>query len=113
MVPVALRKVGVLAISPKTLASELLSIIDDDTERLKLIDDYSNGIQEEPYMPANADTEYRLLAKRAISNWMPLIIGTPAQALYVDAFRPSRKGAETDRSTTPEWKHWQIGRAHV
>ena len=38
-------------------------------------------------MPELADNEYKLLAKRAISNWLPLLVDTPAQALYVDGFR--------------------------
>jgi hypothetical protein len=96
-----------VAVRPQALASDLLSIIADDEERLERIDSYINGIQDEPYMPDNADGEYRLLAKRAVSNWMPLIIGTPAQALYVDGFRPSRSTTKTDDRSTPEWKHWQ------
>lgn len=93
--------------NPATLASTLLSIISDDSERLERIDNYINGIQDEPYMPDTADNEYKLLARRAVSNWMPLIIGTPAQALYVDGFRPSRKGVSEDTHDAPEWKHWQ------
>lgn len=96
-----------MAISPVALASELLTIVHEDAERLERIDLYINGIQDEPYMPTNADAEYRLLAKRAVSNWMPLVIGTPAQALYVDGFRPSRAGMDGSERDTPEWKHWQ------
>lgn len=97
-----------MAVSPVALASELLAIILADADRLERIDNYLHGIQDEPYMPKTADSEYILLAKRAISNWMPLLVGTPAQALYVDAFRPGRKG-ENDRQT-PEWIHWQDSR---
>lgn len=96
-----------MAVKPQNLASSLLSIIHDDSERLERIDNYTKGIQDEPYMPQTADAEYKLLAKRAVSNWMPLIIGTPAQALYVDGFRPSRKGAAEDTRGSAEWKHWQ------
>jgi hypothetical protein len=96
-----------VSVKPTTLASTLLNIIEDDSERLERIDLYINGIQDEPYMPKTADEEYKLLAKRAVSNWMPLIIGTPAQALYVDGFRASRQKAEDDNRDTPEWKHWQ------
>ena len=92
---------------PQKLAADLLQIIADDEARLDRIDNYLNGIQDEPYMPANADSEYLLLAKRSITNWMPLILAGPAQALYVDSFLPSRQvGAQEGRST-PEWKHWQ------
>jgi hypothetical protein len=96
-----------MAVKPVKLASDLLSIIADDSDRLERIDNYNRGIQDEPYMPDTADAEYKMLAKRAVSNWMPLIVGTPAQALYVDGFRPSRKGAGDDVRTSAEWKHWQ------
>lgn len=94
-----------MARTPKSLAAELLAVIEDDEERLERIDNYIQGIQDEPYMPASADREYKLLAKRAVSNWMPLVINAPAQALYVDNFRPSRK--VDNELSTPEWKHWQ------
>jgi hypothetical protein len=94
--------------SPKTLAFDLLSIIFEDGDRLERIDHYIHGQHDDPYMPKTADKEYRLLAKRAVSNWMPLLIGTPAQALYVDGFRPSRKLADQESERqTPEWEHWQ------
>jgi hypothetical protein len=96
-----------MAVKPLNLASDLLSIIEDDSDRLERIDNYTKGVQDEPYMPDTADDEYKLLAKRAISNWMPLIVGTPAQALYVDGFRPSRTKAGDDTRSSAEWKHWQ------
>jgi hypothetical protein len=92
-----------------TLAAEMLAIINNDHERLIRIDDYLHGRHDDPYMPQNADGEYRLLATRAISNWMPLLVGTPAQALYVDSFRPSRSTA-ADAAKSPEWEHWQESR---
>lgn len=94
--------------TPKSLAVDLLEIIADDEERLDRIDKYIEGIQDEPYMPKNASDEYRMLAKRSISNWMPLVIGTPAQAMYVDGFRPSRSTGIAMDSDAPEWKHWQV-----
>lgn len=100
--------------TPKKLAADLLQIIADDEVRLDRIDNYAQGIQDEPYMPANADQEYLLLAKRSITNMMPLVLASPTQALYVDSFLPSRKveapqGGRTlnQGRSTPEWKHWQ------
>jgi hypothetical protein len=95
-------------VSPVALASELLTIIHEDADRLERIDFYLHGHHDEPYMPRTADAEYQMLARRAISNWMPLLVGTPAQALYVDGFRAGRK--ETDDRGTPEWTHWQNSR---
>lgn len=88
------------------LANQLLAILHTDADRLELIDDYLHGRHADPYMPKNADAEYRLLASRSVANWMPLLVSTPAQALYVDGFR--RGGTTT--GTGAEWKHWQSSR---
>ncbi|WP_406192378.1 phage portal protein [Streptomyces griseus] len=99
--------------SPASLAKELLAILDRDKERIERIDNYIHGKHDDPYMPPHADDEYRLLAKRAVSNWMPLLIGTPAQALYVDGFRPGSTDSElpaTPSSKSPAWSHWQRSR---
>lgn len=94
---------------PTALARQLLTILSGDLPRLDRIDRYLAGKHADPYMPQNANSEYKLLAKRAVSNWMPLVVNTPAQALYVDSFRPSRAGA-TEAKDSPEWKHWQFSR---
>lgn len=102
-------------ISPKQRAVQLLAILEADRDNhLLRIDDYANGIQDDPYMPAKASAEYKLLAKRAITNVMTFIENTPAQAMYVDQFR---RGAGDTGSTKavdaktaavqPEWLHWQ------
>ncbi|WP_438470775.1 phage portal protein [Streptomyces asiaticus] len=99
--------------SPLTLAKELLAILDRDEPLLKKIDRYERGEHDDPYMPAHADDEYRLLAKRAVSNWTPLLVSTPAQALYVDGFRPGRSTEELPQATSSkstEWAHWQRSR---
>ncbi|MGW3336200.1 phage portal protein [Streptomyces sp. NPDC001009] len=98
--------------SPASLAVQLLAILGRDKSRLQRIDDYLHGDHDDPYMPAMADDEYRLLAKRAVSNWMPLLVNTPAQALYVDGYRAgdeSGKGSATDLAS-PQWEHWQRSR---
>ena len=100
--------------TPLNLAKELIAILDRDEHRLQRIDDYIHGRHDDPYMPPQADDEYRLLAKRAVSNWTPLLIDTPAQALYVDGFRPGTRDDGLPRPTTsgsPEWQHWQ--RSHM
>ncbi|EFL15332.1 phage portal protein [Streptomyces sp. C] len=94
------------------LAAELLAILGRDKLRLQRIDDYLHGKHDDPYMPAMADDEYRLLAKRAVSNWTPLLVNTPVQALYVDGYRAGDdqgKGSATDLSS-PQWEHWQRSR---
>lgn len=98
--------------SPLSLARQLLAVLHRDGDRLAHIDDYLHGRHADPYMPPQADDEYRLLARRSVSNWLPLLVGTPAQALYVDGHRPG-KGTESTAgpdSATPEWEHWQRSR---
>ena len=101
------------SVTPLALARQLLAILNRDGDRLRRIDDYLHGRHDDPYMPPQADDEYRLLARRSVSNWMPLLVGTPAQALYVDGFRPGRSGGELPsqaETSSPEWAHWQRSR---
>ncbi|MFE4635064.1 phage portal protein [Streptomyces sp. NPDC056773] len=102
----------VAATSTTALARQLLGILHRDGERLRHIDDYLHGRHADPYMPPQADDEYRLLARRAVSNWMPLLVSTPAQALYVDGHRPGTGTSDSTEpdSATPEWEHWQRSR---
>lgn len=105
----------VIDVSPTNLARMMLAIIENDRERLERIDRYMAGDHDPPYMPEFADEEYRLLAKRSISNWTPLLVNTPAQACYVDSFRrgPDAPLAGPDSATDPvlpEWVHWQRSR---
>lgn len=105
-----------MAITPKTLAKKLLATLDRDLPRLKRIDAYLQGNHDMPYMPPTADEEYKLLAKRSISNWMPLLVNTPTQALYVDGFRRGEREARTTPKpgragdVMAEWLHWQQSR---
>ena len=96
--------------SPLALARQLLAVLHRDANRLRRIDDYLHGEHDDPYMPAMADDEYRLLARRCVSNWMPLLVATPAQALYVDSFRRGTTVTAEPQGNSPEWDHWQRSR---
>lgn len=105
--------------TPARLAKQLLKILENDKPRLRRIDDYLHGHHDDPYMPDRADEEYKLLAKRAVSNWIPLLVGTPAQAMYVDNFRKGNSPADIDSNgvarvtqveTSLEMRHWQRSR---
>jgi hypothetical protein len=87
--------------APLNLARLLLATLDRDLPRLKRIDHYLHGKHDDPYMPVNADDEYKMLAERCISNWMPLLVATPAEAMYVDTFRRGASVAKADESQTP------------
>lgn len=94
--------------SAKDLLARMFRILECDHPILHRVDAYYRGCHDDPYMPKTADAEYRLLASRATSNWMPLLVATPAQALYVDGFRPSR--SIENPTENPEWAHWQRSR---
>jgi hypothetical protein len=105
--------------TPAAMAKQLLGILVNDEDRLTRIDDYLHGKHDDPYMPDRADEEYKLLAKRAVSNWIPLLVGTPAQAMYVDNFVRGESSGEKDSNGIPrvlptetsmEMKHWQRSR---
>lgn len=80
-----------------------LSVIRAERERLQKIDDYLRGEHDAPYQPRTPNGEYRKLVKRAVSNWLPLIVDAPAQQLYVEGYR--RSDAEDN---APVWDYgWQ------
>jgi hypothetical protein len=88
-------------------AIEALSILERDRPRMDRIQRYFDGDHDMPYMPDSAEAEYRMLAKRGITNWMPLLVNTPAQGLYVDNFRKGDSSPLSELSHNPEWSCWQ------
>ncbi|MFG3244598.1 phage portal protein [Streptomyces sp. NPDC048157] len=95
-----------MPIDPVEAAKTGLDGLAGDRVRLDRVDDYDKGKHDPPYMPPSADAEYRLLAERAVTNWVPLIIKTPAQSLAVESYRHKGKSDET----APEWAEWQRNR---
>lgn len=63
---------------------------------------YLKGDHDLPYMPTGASQEFARLARRSITNWLPLIADTYSKALFVDGYRPSRTSENASA-----WKHWQ------
>lgn len=97
-------------VAAKGLLTQLCAVLDCDLPTLTRIDDYIHGDHDDPYMPDNANAEYRLLASRSRTNLMPLLVATPAQTLFVDGFRPSRVPDLDSPTGNPEWAHWQRSR---
>lgn len=64
---------------------------------------YLAGDHDLPYMPRGARAEYKSLARKAITNWLPLISDTFAKGLFVDGYRPAK---ETDNAAP--WGYWQV-----
>ncbi|MFD4857335.1 phage portal protein [Streptomyces atratus] len=95
-----------MPIDPVEAAKKGLDEIASERTRLDKLDDYDKGKHAPPYMPPTADAEYKLLAERAVTNWVPLLVKTPAQALAVENYRHQGKSDET----APEWAEWQRNR---
>lgn len=70
--------------------------------RIGRIERYLNGDHDLPYMPRGAKVEYKRLAERSITNWLPLISDTFAKGLFVDGYRPA-KAVDNARP----WTYWQ------
>jgi hypothetical protein len=84
-------------------AKRALEGLQKDREKLDLIDNYMRGRHAGPYTPRNASKEYRLLAQRAISNFLPMVVAAPSQALSVEGYH--RAGSAEN---APEWSAgWQ------
>lgn len=76
-------------------------------DRIRILDkcdNYLRGIHDKPYFPNTATKETRMLAERAVTNWMPLLVGVPSQVSLVDGFR--RAGVDNP----PEFATWDENR---
>jgi hypothetical protein len=70
---------------------------------LTRIDAYLRGEHDKPYQPKSAHTEYNRLADRRISNYLPLVVDTIAQDLYVEGYR-----LPDDPNNAGPWRQWQL-----
>lgn len=80
---------------------EMIPRLDKQRQDVEKIDKWYRGQNEEPWMPRQADPEYRALAKLAPSRWLSLVVTMLVQALYVEDFQSS------DGVTSPAWQIWQ------
>lgn len=84
-------------------AKRALEGLQKDRTTLDTIDNYTRGKQASPYMPRTANQEYKLLATRCISNFLPMVVAAPAQALAVEGYHRAESAQDA-----PEWKAgWQ------
>jgi len=72
------------------------------TGRLGKVRDYLRGKHALPYMPKGAKAEFGHIARRAITNWLPLVSDTYSDSLHVDGYRAAKAA---DNSTA--WDYWQ------
>lgn len=63
---------------------------------------YLKGDQDPPYAPKGARKEYKDLARKSITNWLPLIVDVYTKGLFVDGFRPAKAV-----DNAKPWDYWQ------
>lgn len=63
---------------------------------------YLSGDQDLPYMPRAARREFRELAEKSITPWLPLISDTFSKGLFVDGYRPAKSVDNAE-----PWDYWQ------
>jgi hypothetical protein len=63
---------------------------------------YLDGDHDLPYMPKGAKDEYKHLAQRSITNWLPLFPDTFAKGLAVSGYRPAKSA-----DNAGPWDFWQ------
>lgn len=88
-----------------TRAERAVGLIRQEREQhLDKADRYLRGNHDKPYYPVSATRETKELAKKAITNWMPLVVGVPAQVSFVEGMR-------RDKDDNPaEFKVWDENR---
>lgn len=86
----------------KRLDDQLEQDLETRNGRLGKVRRYLNGDHDLPYMPKGAKEEYKHLAKRSITNWVPLVSDTYSKGLFVDGFR----AAKASDNAAP-WAYWQ------
>src|SRR5690606_41511870 len=62
---------------------------------------YMDGHHDESYMPKSYEQEFRKLVQRAIGNWLPLVVDTLSQTLYVEGYRRAEDPEDGDA-----WGYW-------
>ena len=89
----------------KGLAESMIGSVNSEFDRHSRggrVARYLAGDHDLPYTPPSANTEFRTLAKRSVTNWLPLISDTFAKGLFVDGYRP----AKASENAAP-WRYWQ------
>lgn len=70
--------------------------------RLGFLKRYLEGDQDLPYCPRGARVEFKVIAEKSITNWLPLISDTFSKGLWVDGYRPGKSV-----QNAPAWEFWQ------
>lgn len=83
-----------------SLAERILELRRAEQHRLGRIAKYMRGKHDSVYVPDGAREEYRWLLRRAVVNFLPLVVSTISQNLHVDGYRPSAAADVVDDYAT-------------
>ncbi len=83
------------------LHAELVEALGPDAH-LGKVRRYLRGEHDLPYIPRGATSEFRRMAEKARTNWLPLVAETYSQNLHVDGYRPADEARNVGR-----WDDWQ------
>ena len=75
------------------IASRLEKDARPEWARLNRFARYARGFQKLPWLPDNAEMEYRSIAEKSASNWLDLVIRAKSQGLIVDGYGDDTESA--------------------
>lgn len=87
------------------LLGQMLAFRDVEKPMLDGVHRYVQGKGDPVYIPKDARTEFRWVAKQSRVNVLPLVVDTLAQCLFVDGYR-----TESEPDNAQPWEHWQSNR---
>jgi hypothetical protein len=94
-----------VADNPKAQAADLIAAHTKDLAkdgRLGKVSRYLSGDHDLPYTPKNARGEFAAIARKSVTNWLPLISDTFSKGLFLDGYRPARAA-----TNARPWAYWQ------
>lgn len=95
---------GVVVDLTEKMLGDLDGSLDKLNGRVGKTKRYLEGNHDDPYAPSGVMQQrgYREVARKSITNWLPLISNTYTQGLFVDGYRPARS---SDNASA--WQIWQ------
>ncbi len=96
------QSLSTIATLSDDLIASMRAALEPQDGRLGRVRRYLNGDHDPVYTPRGANTEYAEIARKSITNWLPLISKTYVQSLFVDGYRPARAA-----DNAAAWSDWQ------
>lgn len=95
------------------MATQAMILRQEEQARLQRISRYVRGRHDPPYAPRGVNAEYRWIMKKAIRNFLRLVVSVISQNLHVDGYRPTGQTANeilAAQQPTPDWDAFRANR---